>query len=254
MTDWASLRDAYGSAEDVLALLVAAEEAGPNEEGPWDELWSRLCHQGTVYSASYAALPALAKMGRQRDPGGYAAALYLAAAMIASIDGPEDSASVRLRYESEVAGLRAVAALNLQDAKDDPDFVYGLQALMAFEDGGAWQRRLHCLADGELELDCPSCAEHLLVDLDGQDYRAQSFADDSLGATTVTPVEPPAATAEGRLLAVARASGRFSVANKMPYLFGTATCPRCHASFGYPKRSTDGQAHSAAMTDAALGL
>ncbi|WP_053670616.1 hypothetical protein [Streptomyces sp. NRRL B-1140] len=62
MTDWSRLRHAYGTAEDVPGLLDGAS-ADP-QSSDWDELWSRLCHQGTVYSASYAALPALTRMAR----------------------------------------------------------------------------------------------------------------------------------------------------------------------------------------------
>jgi hypothetical protein len=235
MTDWASLRDAYGSAEQVPALLAAAERAGTDEGGPWDDLWGRLCHQGTVYSASYAALPALARMSRRPARSGYVEALHLAAAIIASNDGPEDSTSVRRRYENELAGLRAVAAVNLQHATDDADFVYGLEALMAFDNGGVWQRNLHHLANGELSLECVSCDEDLLVGLDDPDVMAASFADASLATTAVTPAEPPAGTVEGRLLALARINERPAVAGRLPYLFGRVTCPRCRTSFEIPQ-------------------
>jgi hypothetical protein len=231
MAEWATLQDAYGPAALVPALLAAAEDAGADEGGPWDDLWSRLCHQGTVYSASYAALPTLAKMSLQHTPSGYIAALHLAAAIIASNDGPEDSASVRQRYESELADLRIVANRNLKHATDDTEFVYGLQALMAFQDGGVWQRTLDCLADGELSLECPSCGEDLLLDLDGPAFRLASFSDASLTPRAVTSVEPPAATIEGRLLALAHANDRAAVATKLLYLFGGATCPRCLVSF-----------------------
>jgi hypothetical protein len=235
VTDWASLHDAYGSAEAVPVLLAAADEMGPGEDEAWDELYGRLCHQGTVYSASYAALPTLAKMSRRHAPSGRVFALHLAAGIIASTDGPEDSASVRQRYEHELADLRTVAAANLQHASDDADFVYGLQALMAFEDGGVWQRNLQLLPDGELELDCPSCDEHLLVELDSMDALVESFADGSLAATVLTPVEPAAATVEGRLIALARVHNRPAVADQLPYLFGAAICPRCHGSFEVPE-------------------
>lgn len=234
MTEWASLRDAYGSAERVPALLAAVEEAGTDEGDRWVDLWGRLCHQGTVYGASYAALPALARMSQRHPPSGYVEALHLAAAIIASNDGPGDSASVRQRYANEIADLRTAAARNLQHAIDDTDFVYGLQALMAFEDGGVWQRNLHYLANGELELDCPSCDEHLLLGMDGPEFRLESFADGSLAPSTVTPVQPPAATVEGRLLALAHASNRPAVADKLPYLFGGSTCPRCQVWFEVP--------------------
>lgn len=57
---WAELRHAYGSAADIPPLIRAiAAEPGVegSSEGPWFELWSALCHQGDVYSASFAAVP-----------------------------------------------------------------------------------------------------------------------------------------------------------------------------------------------------
>src|SRR4051794_37706772 len=124
MTDWASLRDAYGSAEQIPALLAAAERGGTGEGCAWDDLWGRLCHQGTVYTASYAALPALATMSLRHTASGYSPALYLMAAVIASTDGPQDPASVRRRYAREIADLRPVATAYLQHATDDTDFIY----------------------------------------------------------------------------------------------------------------------------------
>jgi hypothetical protein len=188
-----------------------------------------------VYSASYAALPALAQMSAQHDPSGYVAALHLAAAIIASNDGPEDTVAVRQRYEHEVADLRAVASRNLQHARDDTEFVYGLQALMAFEDGGVWQRTLDYLADGEASLECPSCGEDLLLSLDDPTPLVSSFSDASLTPTAATPREPSAPTVEGCLLSLAQANDRTAIAAKLPYLFADSTCPNCHASFEVPQ-------------------
>lgn len=61
---WSELTHAYGSAADVPALLQQLETT-PTAAGddwrsePWFSLWSRLCHQDTVYTASYAAIPHL---------------------------------------------------------------------------------------------------------------------------------------------------------------------------------------------------
>lgn len=238
VTEWASLRDGYGSAEHLPTLLAAAADSGSEEGGVWDELWGRLCHQGTVYSASYAALPALARISRQHAPGGYIAALHLAAAIIAATDGPEEPASVRRRYEKELAEMHDVATVCLQHANDDTEFVYGLQTLMAFEEGGVWQRRLSGLTDGQVELDCPTCDEHLLIAINGPKATVESFGDGSLAAAAMTPVEPAPATVEGRLLALARGHNRPGVAEEMPYLFGTATCPRCQTPFELPQSLT----------------
>lgn len=232
MTTWAALQDAYGPAEHVPALLKTAETARTDVGEPWDELWGRLCHQGTVYSASYAALPVLTQISAQQEPSGYVASLHLAAAIIASTDGPEDPAVVRHRYERDLADLHAVATRNLQHASTDTDFVYGLQALMAFENGGIWQRNLECLADGEASLECPSCAEELLLDLDSPTPRIVTFEDTS---AEVTPHNPPASTVEARLIALARASNRTTVATKLPYLFGSSICPNCQTPFELPQ-------------------
>jgi hypothetical protein len=54
---WGRLQHAYGPASDVPALLKQLQSStGPNQ-GPWEGLWSNLCHQGDVYTASYAAVP-----------------------------------------------------------------------------------------------------------------------------------------------------------------------------------------------------
>ena len=63
MPDWKQLRHAYGSAEDLPYLL---RQMFPDPSAPvWNELWSCLCHQDTVYSASFAALPVLLEMARR---------------------------------------------------------------------------------------------------------------------------------------------------------------------------------------------
>lgn len=67
--DWSALRHAYGNADDIPALLEAARQAPAPTDGkeqPWFALWSALCHQGDVYSASYAAVPVLVDIAAER--------------------------------------------------------------------------------------------------------------------------------------------------------------------------------------------
>jgi hypothetical protein len=57
--DWSNFTDAYGHAERIPQLLRQLETF-PSSDGnnePWFSLWSALCHQGDVYSASFAAVP-----------------------------------------------------------------------------------------------------------------------------------------------------------------------------------------------------
>jgi hypothetical protein len=57
---WSQLRHAYGDASDIPDMLRHLETF-PSHEGheapPYFMLWSSLCHQDDVYTASYAAVP-----------------------------------------------------------------------------------------------------------------------------------------------------------------------------------------------------
>lgn len=234
MTDWAALRHAYGSAEDLPDLLAAAEgSAGPSGDA-WDAVWSRLYHQGTVYPASFGAVPALAAMATRAGDGGYVPAVHLVACIVAATDGPSDSPDIRGRYSVELGGLRDMAERCLALAADDTEFLYGLEALMAFENGGVWQRNLNHVADGELPFDCPDCGEFLLLDLEGPEFLLKNFSDGFVAPTRVDAIEPTDGSDEARLIRLARAHRRGNVAEKFRHLFGRARCPSCAGEFRVP--------------------
>lgn len=69
---WRELRHAYGSAVDIPGLLRAlALSTGPmgDHQEPWFSLWSSLCHQGDVYTASYVAVPHIVQIaGEAKEP------------------------------------------------------------------------------------------------------------------------------------------------------------------------------------------
>lgn len=58
---WDQLQHAYGPASDIPDLLkqLAADsrQKKSTDDAPWHSLWSALCHQDDVYTASYAAVP-----------------------------------------------------------------------------------------------------------------------------------------------------------------------------------------------------
>lgn len=64
---WGELSHAYGSAIDTPPFLKMLE-ANPNQpddplgDNPWFNLWISICHQGTVCSASYAAVPHIVRI------------------------------------------------------------------------------------------------------------------------------------------------------------------------------------------------
>lgn len=56
---WESFKDAYGSA-DTVPLYIERVVLDPGDQDAWEELWSRLYHQGDIYDASFIASIALA--------------------------------------------------------------------------------------------------------------------------------------------------------------------------------------------------
>jgi hypothetical protein len=236
MTNWVALQDAYGSARDVPNLLAAAEAGTGDDRGVWDELWGRLCHQGTVYGASYAALPALTSMAGRHSPAGYVEPLHLAAAIIGADDGAEAFTEIRHRYSAELSALRDMAEQNLALADGPVEFVYALQALLALEGIPTWRYRLEALADEELGVACPQCLEYLYLDLAGPDFRT-TVADD--GTATPTPIIParPDDLSDGavRMHDLAARHRHTDVAAGILYLVGDATCPACGTRFGVPR-------------------
>ena len=218
MTNWHALQDAYGSAEAVEGLL---EHGDTDQRDVWDELWSRLCHQGTVYSASYAALPRLAELARRRDPSGFVEPLFLAASIVASTDVSAAEVDVRARYAEALRELHDVAQRLVPVAGDDTDFVYRVQALIATEDGGIWGSRLDTLVDQELEMVCRNCGEQLLMSLETSPSEVRVFDDASVGVTSTLAADPAKLTgSEARAYELATAQGRLDLAQQMLEMFG----------------------------------
>jgi len=59
---WVELEHAYGNAGDIPVLLRSAESLAEDVDyatEPYFTLWSTLCHQDDIYTASYAAVPHL---------------------------------------------------------------------------------------------------------------------------------------------------------------------------------------------------
>lgn len=223
VTDWSALRDAYGPADRVPELLAAVRSPAAGRPA-WVELWSRLCHQGTVATASYAALPTLARLAVASPAAGYSEPAHLAAAIIASPDGPADPADVRRRYSADIARLHAVAQRNLPLARGATEFVCGLQALLAFEGVPVWSRRLEMITDGEAEVACPACDEQFLIDLL-----------DPSGSPVVRPEQPTRLTdGAARAYSTALENGHDDVAATMLVLFGRVRCPSCGRDFPIP--------------------
>ncbi len=61
--EWSRLTHAYGPAENIPALIRAlARAVAPDDREIWDELSGALHHQGSIYPATYAAVPHIVEL------------------------------------------------------------------------------------------------------------------------------------------------------------------------------------------------
>jgi hypothetical protein len=130
---WERLKHAYGSASDIPVLLRAVEPLPPYVGGmgdPYSDLWSALCHQGDIYSASYAAVPHLVRIAAGGSRNHEALVLaHLAAYVELERDGivdPEVPPDVAHAYHAALALLPHVALTLLQRSESNEDARMGL--------------------------------------------------------------------------------------------------------------------------------
>jgi hypothetical protein len=119
---WAKLTHAYGSAMDIPPLLRKLAAFPPYESyeaEPYFSLWSALCHQGDVYSASYAAVPHIVQMMKSSpDRANWPALDLVTRIEIARSrgNGPEIEKDLAQSYHAALSQLpEVVAAMAVQE-------------------------------------------------------------------------------------------------------------------------------------------
>ena len=135
-SDWSKLTDAYGHAESIPQLLRQLESF-PSSNGttePWFSLWSHLCHQGDVYSASFAAVPHVVEaLSAAPERAGFDYFLLPAAVEVARVEKnvaiPD---ALRTAYFEALSKLPALASAA---ARGQPDQDLCQSALAAFAVG-----------------------------------------------------------------------------------------------------------------------
>lgn len=229
-TDWATLSHAFGSAQDIPGLL-ARLESEPSQE-LWSELWGCICHQGSTYSASYAALPWLARRAGDDSAaeGERDSALTLAGAIVENLD--EDSPEA-VTYRDSLDALRELARARV--LRPAHEYVYFLQTLLALEWVPVWRWELEGLTRGEFEVACPRCEADLFLAMSEEyGYFAADgdYALDSPARVPLRPADPAALDGVGlRVYLLASGVGEAVVAKQLSHLFGAAECPACGVVF-----------------------
>lgn len=241
--DWSRLKHAYGSASNLPRLF---DEIGDPElaDEAWEDLWASLYHQGSVYTASFAALPVLTDIAAGRKPGGRWPALGLAGRIVVEEQQLHEPGYVQTRYPAAINELHQLTQ-NVVGTRpfegDVDDFLYWLEHLLAFEGVPVWRRSLR---REEHPVVCPSCALSLEIDLSykgpGTRHRDPNARFRVVGREgpivhgirPADPVDlPPLAS---RLHDVAVRADQPATAEHLTHLFGSTTCPDCASDFSVP--------------------
>ncbi|MFF1873877.1 hypothetical protein [Kitasatospora herbaricolor] len=237
MTDWSQLNHAYGTAQDIPGLLDAMSP--DPEDACWERLWSCLCHQGAVFTASYAALPALAGAARRWSVTERRMPLYLAGAIVASIDRPDDSEHPLLSHPAEITELRRLTEEALQDpglSGDPLNYVQLLGTQLSFEGVEVWGEQIDGLNGEEYELPCPACETENYVVFGEHGYFStidSMYMNHPPAKQFPLHAQDPSAMKglAGRLHNRILADGHPDLAHKLTYVFGTAQCAECGTPF-----------------------
>ncbi|MER7766962.1 hypothetical protein [Kitasatospora sp. NPDC096140] len=238
MTDWSRLSHAYGAAGDIPALLdrITAE---PSRE-LWSDLWSALCHQGSVYTASFAALPWLAGTAAGGNREQAVDALVLAGAIVARADQCRGVDDVRSVYAPQIAALLTAVDGYRRTASDRADYIHLLEATLGFEGVVGWSEGLAWgLGSEEYVVSCPDCETDLFIVFGERGFFSSSedhaLADGGIATIETRALRPsPPADLDGigrRLHDLALAEGQPEVAHALTYVFGHAACPDCGCDF-----------------------
>ncbi|MFJ6136817.1 hypothetical protein [Kitasatospora sp. NPDC092286] len=235
MTDWSQLSHAYGAAEDIPPLLdrIAAE---PSAE-LWHDLWSALCHQGSVYSASFAALPWLAGTAESRNREQAVNALVLAGAITAGAGQLHGAGDIRSEHAAEIAALLRTVNQYRRTASDRTEYIHLMEAMLGFEGVVGWSEDLAWgLGNEEYEISCPGCEASLFIVLGERGFFSTSddyaLSDGDIETRALRPAAPADLDSIGqRLHDIALADGQREVAQTLTYVFGNATCPDCETDF-----------------------
>lgn len=235
---WTTLNHAYGSAKDTPELLKQLREPAGWTKASREKLWSSLCHQGTTYSASYAAVPHLVALTAALPRKLRLECLHFVGAVVAAPDADAAPSALAASFEEAVAKARELALHELRTSKEEDrtSFIYLLQTVAALHRWPFFGSNLDQLIDGEFSADCPECGTALYVNVEKDGF--STSVDDP--AVKKNAARLPVAAVEGaggkrgplaQLVTFCDQAGQPEVAKLLRALTGKATCPKCQHTF-----------------------
>jgi len=134
-TRWTQMNGGYRVPYDPRSALGKLA-SGSETSVAWDELWQELYHQGDVGEASYAALPQLVHIYRERGQIDWNTYAIVATIELArdSHDNPAVPAWLQNEYQSALTELAQIGLVELQRA-ENPETARSILAILALWKG-----------------------------------------------------------------------------------------------------------------------
>jgi len=139
---WHEFMHAYGQADDTPELLRQASHLPESidwQSEPYYSLWSQLCHQGDVYTASYAAVPHIVSFCRSNLSGVSQTLPQLAVCIEISRltgRGPEIPVDIKEAYFEALAGLpKLIASMHAEKPSEGLTLIGSASFAINFGDG-----------------------------------------------------------------------------------------------------------------------
>ena len=151
---WNELKDAYGSASDVPEMLKRLY-ANPTDKELLNDLWSSLCHQGTIYSASLPAVPHIVSAVTNSTLEDRVGPLLLAGAIAESLGRPTEGLKADPVFDEYCSKAVELLTDSIKYANlVDDELRYSLSALAAFLKDS---KLANLLATADCGCECPKC-------------------------------------------------------------------------------------------------
>ena len=157
---WGKLKHAYGVASDIPQELMRLTGRQRLPKDYWIDLWSSLCHQYTVYPASYAAFPHIVSAAQKLDAKNRFDAMFLASGIAAcSLIGKRPRIPPKLSKpfnEAIAFGRRILSTMASDERKGFQETIHFVAMIAAFDGQSQLTGLLWSLADGFY---CPACGK-----------------------------------------------------------------------------------------------
>jgi hypothetical protein len=225
--EWSRLSHAFGAADD-LPNILSALSPDPSSK-LWGELWGRVCHQGTTYTASPHVLPRLLELAGEWEPKSRVMPITLAASIAAS--GEFDIRGFEVTIEALHRLARATASSEGLSRSDRVDLA---SSAIILAGDRFWGQELSELNIGELQGSCPQCEVELYLTIGDAGYFAS--IDDPVsrpefveGIDPCQPDELPGNISWVHQIALDARDEE--LARRVRCVFGRSVCPGCDVPF-----------------------